>query len=112
MRLVALVFLLLVAMPPGPTTSSAGGQGALMAALVAARPWLLMVPILISLRVPWPSCVLGGLCLVGLTVITGLGAESIQFGVAVLGGGWLLASLTWINSPQPGARTFGKHNDH
>ena len=83
-----------------------------MAALDAARPWLLMVPILISLRLTWPSWVLGGLCLVGLAVTTGLGAESTQFGVAVLGGGWLLASRTWINPPHTGARTMGKHNDH
>jgi hypothetical protein len=112
MRLVALVFLLLVAMPPGPTTSSAAGQGALMAALDVARPWLLTVPILISLRVTWPSWVLGGVCLVGLTAMTGLDAESTHCSMAVLSGGWLLASRIWTNSPHTGARTMGKHNDH
>lgn len=64
LRLLALATILsLVLLPQTPSAAGARAPTAFTAAMNNARPWLMLTPILLSLRLSWPAKLIGTLCL-------------------------------------------------
>jgi len=113
MRPLALLTLPLLALSH-PISSVMGfrGQQTAWAAIDAAIPWLVLLPMLLTLRVAWPVRAVGGVSLVTLAVLNAVDARFAYISLAALCAGWLSVSLAWFNSPQIANQPRGCRDDH
>lgn len=88
------------------------GQQTAWAAIAAALPWLVLLPILFTLRVAWPVRAVGGVSLVTLAVLNAVDARFAYISLAALCAGWLSVSLAWFNARQIVNRPRGCRDDH
>ena len=113
MRPLALLTLLLLGfLPPISSMTGVRGQPTVWAAINAALPWLVLLPMLLTLRAAWPVRAVGGVSLVTLAVLNAMDARFAYISLAALCAGWLSVSLAWFNSPQIANRPRGCRDDH
>ncbi|MCC6190650.1 MAG: hypothetical protein IT318_16595 [Anaerolineales bacterium] len=107
-----MTLLLLGFLPPISSMMGVRGQQTAWAAIDAAFPWLVLLPILLTLRVAWPVRAVGGVSLVTLAVLNAMDAWFAYISLAALCAGWLSVSLAWFSSQQIANRPRGCRDDH